>query len=70
MKFVAYNQRNGSTERPSAQEPHRVLLSITATMENIREDPQKIKERITVRSRNSTLGYLSEENENTNSKDV
>ena len=24
MKFVAYNQRNGSTERPSAQEPHRV----------------------------------------------
>ena len=30
--------------------------------------PQKIKNRITIRSSNSTFGYLSKENENTMSK--
>ena len=37
-------------------------------MENKMEDPQKIKNRATKWSSNSTAGYLSEENENTDSK--
>ena len=40
----------------------------TATMENSMEVPQKIKNRTTIQSSNSTSGYLSEENKNTNSK--
>ena len=31
MKAVSYNQRNGNTERPCAQEPHRALHSIIST---------------------------------------
>ena len=38
----------------------------TATIENSMEVPQKIKNRTTIQSGNSTPGYLSEENENTN----
>ena len=38
-----------------------------ATMENSMEFPQKIKNRTTILSSNSTTGYLPEENENSNS---
>ena len=38
----------------------------TATIENSREVPQKIENRTTTQSSNSTLGYTSEENEDTN----
>ena len=37
-------------------------------MKNIMEIPQKFKNKTTVQSSNSTFGYLSEENENTNLK--
>ena len=37
-------------------------------MENRREVPQKAKNRTTTRLSNSTPGYVSEENKNTNSK--
>ena len=37
-------------------------------IENSMEVPQKIKNRTTTQSSNSTLGYLSKENKNTNSK--
>ena len=40
----------------------------TGTMENSMEVPQNIKNRTTIGSSNSTFGYLSEENENTNLK--
>ena len=40
----------------------------SATMEKIMEVPQKFKNRTTSWSSNSTSGYLSKENENTNSK--
>ena len=40
----------------------------TATMENSMEVPQKIKNKTTILSSNFTSGYLSKENENTNSK--
>ena len=39
-----------------------------ATMENSLEGPQKIKNRITIRSSSSTTRYLAKENENTNLK--
>ena len=39
-----------------------------ATMENSTEVPQKIKNRVTIWSINSSFGYLPEENENTNLK--
>ena len=39
-----------------------------AIMENSMEVPQKIKNRTTIWSSNSTSEYLSEENENTNLK--
>ena len=39
-----------------------------ATMENNIKLPQKIKNRTTIRSRNSASGYLSEENKKTNLK--
>ena len=39
----------------------------TATVENSLEIPQKLKE-ATIRSSNSTSGYLSKENKTTNSK--
>ena len=39
-----------------------------ATVKNSMKVPQKIKNRTTIRSSNSTSGYLSEENENTNLK--
>ena len=51
--------------------PRALLVGLyigASTMENNMEVPQKIKNRTTVRSGNSTPGYLSEENENTNSK--
>ena len=38
----------------------------TATMENSMETPQKIKNKTTVQSSNSSPGYLSKENKNTN----
>ena len=38
----------------------------TATMENWMEVPQKIENRTTIQSSNSTPGYISKENENTN----
>ena len=37
-------------------------------MENSMEIPQNIKNRTTIWSSNSTSGYFSEENKNTNSK--
>ena len=37
-------------------------------MENSMEIPKKIKNTTTIRSSNSTPGYLSKENENTNLK--
>ena len=40
----------------------------SATMENSMEGPQKIKNRASMWTRNSIFGYLSKENENTNSK--
>ena len=40
----------------------------TATMENNMKMLQKIKNRTTILSSNFTSGYLSKENENTNSK--
>ena len=40
----------------------------TTTMENSMEVPQKIKNRTTIWSNNSTSGYLSEQDENTNFK--
>ena len=40
----------------------------TATMENCTEVSQKIENRTTVQSSNSTPGYISKENENTNLK--
>ena len=42
-------------------------VNCTATVENSMEFPQKIKNRTTIESSNSTSGYLSEENENSNS---
>ena len=39
-----------------------------ATMENSIEVPQKVKNRTTIWSNNSTSGYLSEEDKNTNLK--
>ena len=44
------------------------LLIGATTVENSVEVPQKTKNRTTIWSRNSTSGYKSEENENTNSK--
>ena len=41
---------------------------LVASMENSTVFPQKLKNRITIWIRNSTLGYLSEENGNTNLK--
>ena len=38
------------------------------SLENNMEVSQKIKNKTTIRSRNSTFGYLSKENEHTNSK--
>ena len=49
--------------------PNSVLVEMqvgTATMENCMEVPQKIENRITIQSSNSTPGYISKENENTN----
>ena len=40
----------------------------TDTMENIKEFLLKFKNRTTIQSSNSTPGYLSKENGNTNSK--
>ena len=42
----------------------------TATLENSIEFPQKNKNRTIIWSSNSTTGYLSEENENNNQKDI
>ena len=39
-----------------------------ATMENSMKVLQKLKDRTTIQSSNSTSGYLSKENENTNLK--
>ena len=44
------------------------LLTYTSTMENSMEVPQKIKNRTTIWSSNSTSGNISKGNKNTNSK--
>ena len=49
--------------------PNSVLVEMqvaTATMENCMEVSQKIENRTTIQSSNSTPGYISKENENTN----
>ena len=44
------------------------MLIGSATMETSMKFPQKMKNKTTMWQRNSTLGYISKENENTNSK--
>ena len=53
------------------ENPRALLVGMefgVATMENCMAVPWKNKNRTTIRSSNSTPGYLSEENENMNSK--
>ena len=53
------------------REPSILLVGMqtgAAALENNVEIPQKIKNRTTIHSSNSTLGYLLKENENTNWK--
>ena len=44
------------------------MLIGLATMETSMKFPQKMKNKTTMWQSNSTLGYISKENENTNSK--
>ena len=69
IRMAIINKTGSVGEDVERRELSTLLVGVqtgAATMENSMEIPQKIKDRTTIWSSNSTAGYLSKEPENTN----
>ena len=67
---IPWTEESGELQSTESQRIRHdwVTNTFIFTMENNMQIPQKVKNRSTIRSSNSTPGYLSKENRNTNSK--